>query len=263
LYHWKKEEVSGMFEEISQSLNSISIILDHGHQKLSERHFEVSQEQLKYQESQYALQKAQRTVLEDQQIVLNDGIKIAKDTGDHVETIEGRQEAHMKVSEDTRSGVENTSIQVRELTDQISILSATVEGEKTERLKKQEQKRIQAIETWLSPLEFQARQRDLINECFPTGKWLLQSDEYQTWCRGSQWQLRCYGQTGTGKASFLASKTQAATGKTNGIPDSPFGTNHRRYQVQVPKRNNTGTVHLLQPERVGQPDDAVLDRESA
>lgn len=76
------------------------------------------------------------------------------------------------------------------------------EEERTQRrLKKEEESLRKAVEQWLSPLEFFARQRDLISKCYPTGLWLLESEEFTSWVEGRPWQLRCHGDTGCGKVS--------------------------------------------------------------
>ncbi|KAB8268835.1 hypothetical protein BDV30DRAFT_251862 [Aspergillus minisclerotigenes] len=57
---------------------------------------------------------------------------------------------------------------------------------------------------WLSTLDFKTEQEDLLSRSVFIGKWLLESDEFMRWVKGSRWQLRCYGEAGTGKTNFCA-----------------------------------------------------------
>ncbi|KAF8462619.1 hypothetical protein BDZ91DRAFT_645314, partial [Kalaharituber pfeilii] len=58
---------------------------------------------------------------------------------------------------------------------------------------------------WLSPLEPQKRHQDIKNSRLEnTGKWILQSDQFQEWIKGqskseSNQVLGCYGEPGVGK----------------------------------------------------------------
>ncbi|RMZ39355.1 serine/threonine-protein kinase ripk4 [Aspergillus flavus] len=56
---------------------------------------------------------------------------------------------------------------------------------------------------WLSTLDFKTEQEDLLSRSVFIGKWLLKSDEFMRWVKGSRWQLRCYGEAGTGKIRHL------------------------------------------------------------
>ncbi|KAE8131477.1 hypothetical protein BDV38DRAFT_275887 [Aspergillus pseudotamarii] len=57
---------------------------------------------------------------------------------------------------------------------------------------------------WLSTLDFKTEQEDLFGRSVPTGGWLLESDVFRRWAEGSRWQLRCYGEAGTGKTNLCA-----------------------------------------------------------
>ncbi|OGM51091.1 hypothetical protein ABOM_000412 [Aspergillus bombycis] len=57
---------------------------------------------------------------------------------------------------------------------------------------------------WLSNLDFKTEQEELFGRSVPTGKWLLESDVFRRWVEGSRWQLRCYGEPGTGKTNLCA-----------------------------------------------------------
>ena len=65
---------------------------------------------------------------------------------------------------------------------------------------KEEAERI-TIKDWLSPLAFQARQKELFSDCFKVkiGQWLLGSVTFQNWKEGRPWHLRCYAELGSGK----------------------------------------------------------------
>lgn len=62
---------------------------------------------------------------------------------------------------------------------------------------------------WLSTLDFKTEQEDLLSRSVFIGKWLLKSDEFMRWVKGSRWQLRCYGEAGTGKIRHLVNDMPA------------------------------------------------------
>ncbi|MCJ1263555.1 hypothetical protein MMC22_003425 [Lobaria immixta] len=173
--HWKKKDIEAQFAEIFDCWDNISSILEQGHYELSKQQLERSEEQHRVQNQQYKLQKDQHTLLSTHGNLQKDHISISKFTNERVENIEGQFYA---------------------LNDTLS----RQEEERTQRrLKKEEESLRKAVAQWLSPLEFLARQRDLISKCFPTGLWLLESEEFTSWAKGRPWQLRCYGDTGSGK----------------------------------------------------------------
>jgi hypothetical protein len=71
-----------------------------------------------------------------------------------------------------------------------------------EQLAIREEKTIKAaMEDWLSPLEFLARQEEVFEDVFGTGKWFLDSPPFRHWVKGKPWHLRLYGVEGSGKVS--------------------------------------------------------------
>ncbi|KAL3478325.1 hypothetical protein BJX99DRAFT_256652 [Aspergillus californicus] len=57
---------------------------------------------------------------------------------------------------------------------------------------------------WLTELSPEKDHTRLLTTHVPTGKWLIESDEFKRWVEGSRWQLRCYGEAGTGKTYLCA-----------------------------------------------------------
>jgi hypothetical protein len=55
------------------------------------------------------------------------------------------------------------------------------------------------IQPWLSRLDFQARQRAIFDQSFPTGKWFLELPAFNYWKQGQIDVLRCHGHSGAGK----------------------------------------------------------------
>lgn len=83
---------------------------------------------------------------------------------------------------------------------QLYALNDTVSRQEQRRLKEDDESLRKAIEQWLSPLEFLARQRDLMSKDFRTRlSWFLESEEFTSWVKGRPWQLRCIGEPGSGK----------------------------------------------------------------
>ncbi|KAE8383129.1 hypothetical protein BDV26DRAFT_304021 [Aspergillus bertholletiae] len=55
------------------------------------------------------------------------------------------------------------------------------------------------ILNWLSTWDFKEEHEDMLATSVATQRWLLQSDLFHRWIKGCRWQLRCYGEAGTGK----------------------------------------------------------------
>ncbi|TVY36955.1 hypothetical protein LSUB1_G005363 [Lachnellula subtilissima] len=65
--------------------------------------------------------------------------------------------------------------------------------------KDREETERKAIERWLSPLDNQARQREIFEGAVKTGNWFLELEQFRYWKRGELDVLRCHGTVGTGK----------------------------------------------------------------
>lgn len=66
-------------------------------------------------------------------------------------------------------------------------------------------KECQIVGDWLSSLDFNAIQQDIFSKCHAgTGKWMLESDEFQQWSSSYDQTLWCPGIPGAGK-TYLAS----------------------------------------------------------
>lgn len=64
----------------------------------------------------------------------------------------------------------------------------------------QDAKDFDEIIAWLSPLKSMEQQKQMYSKAAPdTGKWFLESDEFQAWISGSFATLFCSGTHGTGK----------------------------------------------------------------
>jgi hypothetical protein len=63
----------------------------------------------------------------------------------------------------------------------------------------------QTILEWLTPIDYAPQQSDFINRREPgTGKWLIDSEEYQTWVQTPEKTLFCPGIPGAGKTMLTA-----------------------------------------------------------
>ena len=85
---------------------------------------------------------------------------------------------------------------------QLSIISQNQEDQKRRQTEKDNLK----IQKWLSPLEFLWKHKEIHDDCFQTGQWLLKSVEFLEWERGSTWPLYCLGNAGAGKVGRISSK---------------------------------------------------------
>ncbi|MCJ1263487.1 hypothetical protein MMC22_003357 [Lobaria immixta] len=80
-----------------------------------------------------------------------------------------------------------------------------VKDDLTELTKRQDQQGLQAIINWLSPLQFPAQQLDTISRRQKgTGRWLIQSDQFNTWLKTTGETLFCSGIPGAGKTMLAA-----------------------------------------------------------
>ena len=190
LHHWKKDSIATTFDEISKCWIEINVVLDAGHYELSKEHYDLSRNQYGMQQNQLHLSESQLALQQSQY---------------------GLQETQLDLSQELISMSRNQLELQRSGSDEIitkfQALASTLAKEREEdqrRRQVKEEKRLRAaIEQWLSPLEPLARQRDLINKCYPTGQWLLDSIEFKSWSEGRPWQLRCLGSTGSGKVNVL------------------------------------------------------------
>lgn len=84
------------------------------------------------------------------------------------------------------------------LTRNVAELKEDIEG-----LRIDEEFRV--VGDWLSPFDFNAIQQEILKECHTgTGKWMLESDEFQQWLSSHNETLWCPGIPGAGK-TYLAS----------------------------------------------------------
>ncbi len=61
------------------------------------------------------------------------------------------------------------------------------------------------IQKWLSPVDFQARQRTIFEQSYRTGQYFLQLPAFQYWKQGQINVLRCFGYAGAGKVRVRTS----------------------------------------------------------
>jgi len=66
--------------------------------------------------------------------------------------------------------------------------------ELSQSVRRQDEEERRKILDWLSPLNFWAKQRDILDQAEPgTGLWLLNSQELESWIRGDTRTLWCPG----------------------------------------------------------------------
>lgn len=94
---------------------------------------------------------------------------------------------------------QDTNLAVKQMQELMKSMEARNEKQDEE----SELKLRNKIAEWLSPFRFLARQQELFEGSYPTGKWLLSSDEFKSWYRGRPWQLHLWGDAGAGKVRYL------------------------------------------------------------
>ncbi|RDL33311.1 uncharacterized protein BP5553_08750 [Venustampulla echinocandica] len=88
---------------------------------------------------------------------------------------------------------------MRETHEMTKNMAANGERQRKEEQARREEVERKDIERWLSPLDFQARQREIFEMATRSSSWFLDLPEFKCWKEDSLAVLRCYGDTGTGK----------------------------------------------------------------
>jgi hypothetical protein len=92
------------------------------------------------------------------------------------------------IAKDTKLGVQEINVKLEQLQSKQQVELAQDELEK--------------IVSWLTPLKFDAKQQRLIEGCFqPSTRWFLETEEFIEWSKGGTFQLRLFGDAGSGKVS--------------------------------------------------------------
>lgn len=104
---------------------------------------------------------------------------------------------------------------------------------------RQEGERRKAILNWLSVVDHVSQQSDVLAEQQPkTGKWLLNSPEFETWLDQSGTCLLCSGVPGTGKtimSAIIIDHLQAKQQQGSNIGLAYFFFNYQSYKDQTQK----------------------------
>lgn len=110
-------------------------------------------------------------------------------------------EDQFKISKAIREDGRETLANVADIKSRMSAIEDYQKRQEERLVRQKEEMDKAAIEEWLSPLEFLARQEKLLEGAFGTGKWFLNSLAFQHWIKGKPWHLRVYGVEGSGKVS--------------------------------------------------------------
>ena len=113
------------------------------------------------------------------------------------------------VSVDTNEKVTDTNVKVTRNTDQLDDLKRDFSAMRNTQMLQERRKKKEEITKWLSPLQFLQKHQEIYSKCFPTGQWLLESEEFTQWAKGSIWPLYCIGNPGAGKVSTISSSRQS------------------------------------------------------
>lgn len=107
------------------------------------------------------------------------------------------QEQEMKFREEERKRVEEDRKRHEE---ERKFLEEERRAQQEERKRREEEHRKaeeesdrKLIQPWLSPLDFQGRQRTILEQCYRTGQWFLQLPVFEYWKQGQINVLRCHG----------------------------------------------------------------------
>ena len=108
---------------------------------------------------------------------------------------------HFKISKAIRQDGKETLAQISEIKSRMTAMQDIQQLQEQRFIKQKAEADRDAIEKWLSPLEFLARQEEIFENAFGTGKWFLESLAFRHWVKGKPWHLRVYGVEGSGKVS--------------------------------------------------------------
>ena len=94
----------------------------------------------------------------------------------------------------------DTVVSVKELSSQLTRMEDLKVRQETEQ-------EFRSIMSWLSPLvgNYESKQQQLIEICSKDcAQWFLNSEEFVEWSKGAGFQLKCYGDPGSGKVSDMS-----------------------------------------------------------
>jgi Cdc6-like AAA superfamily ATPase len=110
---------------------------------------------------------------------------------------------------------------------------------------------------WLTPFDYGTQQSDFIGRRQEgTGRWLLESDAFQTWVEGSELTLFCSGAPGAGKTiitSMVVDNLCARYQNDGGVGIAYIYCNFRRQQQQKPTDLLASLVKQLAQRRPSMP----------
>lgn len=113
---------------------------------------------------------------------------------------------HFALSRAIKEESTDTNRQVKEFNDRMRSLEDINQQHQEQRQRDEDELEREAIQQWLSPLQFLARQEELFGQSFQTGQWLVDSVAFKQWVQGKPWHLRCYGPAGSGKVRDCSSR---------------------------------------------------------
>lgn len=106
-------------------------------------------------------------------------------------------------------GLNTTTIATKAVVDEIHVTTnlteRTVQELNARHISDQQHQKRQILAQWLTPLDYAAKQQEVISDCQPeTGQNLLESVEDQAWCGAKHQSLMCPGIPGAGKTMLTA-----------------------------------------------------------
>lgn len=112
---------------------------------------------------------------------------------------------HFKLSKAIREDGRETLTHVSEMHSRMIAIEHSQKRQEERQIKEKEELdrgHKAAFEAWLSPLEFQATQGQIVEQAFGTGKWFFDSLVFRHWVKGKPWHLRVHGVPGSGKVRY-------------------------------------------------------------
>ena len=192
LWHHEKKSFQKTIAKINESIKQVESVLAYDHFAISLDTNDGVRKVLKNQAAEVEMRQSERI------IDASEREKARREEAE--ERRRGREEQAQATERLRREEAANWERSRREAAEE----RQRAAQERAQEIK--ERKRA-AIIDWLSPLNFQARQSELYNQCKQhnvSEPGLLASTEFDTWTSGAPWRLQCVGEPGAGKTFLCA-----------------------------------------------------------
>ncbi|MCJ1473174.1 hypothetical protein MMC13_001825 [Lambiella insularis] len=119
------------------------------------------------------------------------------------EIVRARDDLDSIIHLDQAAMVLNINSNVEDAGVKLDDLKRLLLEDQDEKRRQREDSDRDAIQQWLTPLNFRDRLATILDSCFET-RWLEETEQFRHWVLGQSWYLTCYGDPGCGKTGLSA-----------------------------------------------------------